>query len=294
MRDQAHRLRELAARTRTTELREGGPTLRRILAVTSGKGGVGKTNVVANLGAALARRKRTVTVLDADFGLANLDILLNLNPPKNLSHLFRGEARAEDVLVQVEPGFRVIPGASGVEELAEMEDRERRGLLGALATLTDGEDFVLIDTAAGIGRNVVELCLAAGEVILVTNAEPTSLTDAYGLLKVLRARDPHLVIRLLVNSAASPGEGRSVHARLREVVERFLGGGLEYLGHVARDECVGRAALRQVPFVRAYPRSSAARCIEAAADALIDGGGPSRAPRDFWTRLLGADGGAGR
>lgn len=129
MRDQAHRLRELAARSRTADSPGTGTAAGRILAVTSGKGGVGKTSVVANLGAALCRRKRTVTVLDADFGLANLDILLNLSPSKNLSHLFRGEARAEEVLVHVEPGFRVIPGASGVEELAEMEDRERRDLM---------------------------------------------------------------------------------------------------------------------------------------------------------------------
>jgi flagellar biosynthesis protein FlhG len=257
-----------------------------VLAVASGKGGVGKTSLVANLGAVLARRGRRVTALDADFGLANLDILLNLNPPRNLGHLLRGEARAAEVVVEAAPGLRVISGASGVQALADLGGGERRGLLEALAPLTDGQDFLFLDAAAGIGRNVVDLCRAAREVLLVTNAEPASLTDAYGLAKVVWAQDPEVEVRLVVNGVSGAEEGQAVHARLDEVVGRFLGRRLGYLGHVVRDEHVGRSARRQTPFVLAYPRCAASRCVEALADALLESA-PSPAEEGFWERLLG-------
>lgn len=288
MRDQAQRLRDLA-RARAEE-GEAAPALacppRRVLAVASGKGGVGKTSLVANLGAVLARRGRRVTALDADFGLANLDILLNLNPPRNLGHLLRGEARAQEVVVEAVPGLRVISGASGVQALADLGGGERRGLLEALAPLTDGQDFLLLDAAAGIGRNVVDLCRAAREVLLVTNAEPASLTDAYGLAKVVWAQDPGVEVRLVVNGVGDAEEGRAVHARLDQVVARFLRRRLGYLGHVARDEHVGRSARRQIPFVLAYPRCAASRGVEALADALLECA-PPPAEEGFWERLLG-------
>lgn len=287
MRDQAERLRELAARARPGVPPPAGEEAAgrgRVLAVTSGKGGVGKTNLVANLGTALARRGRATTVLDADFGLANLDILLNLNPHRNLGHVLRGEAMPAEVVVAA-GDLRVIPGASGIESMAEMADEERRGLLDSLLPLTAGQDFLLIDTAAGIGRNVVDLCRAAGEILLVTNPEPTSLTDAYGLAKVLWSRDPELPVQLVVNSVASEAEGRAVHAKLQEVSRRFLGARLLFLGHIVRDECVPRAARRQLPFVTAYPRSPASRCVEALAERLLDD--PPRAgAATFWHRLL--------
>ncbi|MBE0617783.1 MAG: MinD/ParA family protein [Proteobacteria bacterium] len=286
MRDQAQGLRELAARAR------GGddaavPLPGRVLAVASGKGGVGKTSLVANLGSVLARRGQKVTVLDADFGLANLDILLNLNPARNLGHLLRGEARADQVVLEAGPGLRVIPGASGVQDLADLGGEERRALLASLAPLTGGQDFVLVDAAAGIGHNVVDLCRAAGEVLLVTNAEPTSLTDAYGLVKVVWARDARVEVRLVVNAVAGPDEGRAVHAKLDQVVARFLQRRLSYLGYIARDEHVARSAQRQTPFVLAYPRCPASRCVEALAGALLESAPPS-ADQGFWHRLLAA------
>lgn len=259
------------------------------MAVASGKGGVGKTNVVANLGTLLAGRGLAVTILDADFGLANLDILLNLNPRRNLGHLLRGEAGPEEVLVEASPGLRVIPGATGMETLADLGDADRESLLSSLAPLTAGADLLLIDTAAGIGRNVVALCTAASEVILVTNPEPTSLTDAYGLTKVLLGRRPEGVIRLLVNSVSGAEEGQAVHRTLDEVVRRFLGAGIGYLGHLPKDDYVGRATRRQTPFVTAYPRCRASLGLAAVADALLGetrgrpkpGGEPT-----FWRRLL--------
>ncbi len=287
MKDQAARLRELAFRAREPEA--GLPSGRaRVVAVTSGKGGVGKTSLVANLATVLARRGRRVTVLDADFGLANLDILLNLSPARNLGDLLRGEARAEEVVLEVEPGLRVIPGASGVDALAEVHGEERRRLLASLASLTGDQDLLLVDTAAGIGRNVVDLCRAAGEILLVTNPEPTSLTDAYGLLKVLWHGHGTDKVRLVVNGVAGADEGRALHARLAQVVQRFLQRRLDYLGHIVRDECVGLSALRQTPFVTAYPRSPASRCVAELAAALVEGAGePS--DTEFWSRLLAAE-----
>ncbi len=284
MRDQAQRLRELAARARTDD-GAAAPPPGRVLTVASGKGGVGKTSLAANLGAALAGRGQKVTVLDADFGLANLDILLNLNPARNLGHLLRGEARPDEVVLEAAPGLRVIPGASGVQDLADLAGEERRALLASLAPLTGNQDFVLVDAAAGIGRNVVDLCRAAGEVLLVTNAEPTSLTDAYGLVKVVWGRDPGVAVHLVVNGVAGPEEGRAVHAKLDQVVARFLQRRISYLGHIARDEHVSRSARRQTPFVLAYPRCPASRCVEALAAALLESTAPA-ADQGFWQRLL--------
>lgn len=287
MRDQAEKLRQLAgcggAECSQDRLHGGG----RVLAITSGKGGVGKTNLAANLGAVLAERGNTVTVLDADFGLANLDILLNLNPRRNLRDVVNGEADVSEVVVEVSPSFRVIPGASGVAVLADLDEVQRANLLRSVAPLTRDQDFVLIDTAAGIGRNVIDVCLAAGEVLLVTNPEPTSLTDAYGLVKLLFSRRAEVAVSLVVNSVENSQEGRAVHSKLDQVMNRFLGEGIAYLGHIVRDDCVGHAALRQTPFVTAYPRSAASRCLGTLASALV--GGQSRSAGGavgFWQRLL--------
>ncbi len=287
MSDQAARLRALAARSRPAATPSDGGG--RVVAVTSGKGGVGKTSLVANLATELAGRSVPVTVLDADFGLANLDILLNLAPAHNLGHLLRGEARGEDVVVTVEQGFRVIPGASGVEALADLDPASRDRVLAELGPLADPGGLLLIDTAAGIGRNVVDLCLAAGEVIVVTNGEPTSLTDAYGLIKVLWGRGPDTRVRLVVNSARDEAEGRAVYDRLAEVVQRFLGRDIAFLGTIVEDAYVRRAARRQAPFVAAYPRSPAARCVARIADDLVRDLPPGGAGAGmFWARLAGA------
>jgi flagellar biosynthesis protein FlhG len=268
--DQAQKLRELARQKRPAEakpmaLPEGGG---RVLAITSGKGGVGKTNVVANLGSALAGRGHKVLALDADFGLANLDILLNLNPEKNLAHVLRGEATTEEVVVEALPGFSVLPGASGIQSLADMDALDREKVMKGLTPLVNGYDYVLIDTAAGIGNNVVELCIAAGEVVLVTNPQPTSLTDAYGLTKVILGRSPDIAVRTIVNLVSGPEEGRKVWAKLNDVVKEFLDREIEYLGHISRDDCVNRATSRQQPFVSAYPRSKATACVEKLADSI--------------------------
>lgn len=285
MKDQAERLRSLAGKSRKAPepLPEGAG---RVIAVASGKGGVGKTSVVANLGAALARRGRRVLALDADFGLANLDILLNLRAGKNLGHLLRGEATAEEIVQEAAPGFSVLPGASGVERLADLDAADRERVLSGLFRVAEGFDYVLIDTAAGIGRNVTELCLAAREVLLVTDPEPTSLTDAYGLSKILFAQSADVALRLVVNSASGEAEGRAVGEKLNQVMGRFLQREIPYLGHIAQDPFVSKATARQTPFVLAYPRCPAALCVEKLAGEL-EGAAPGTRSGvgGFWNRL---------
>lgn len=286
MSDQAERLRKLAGGVRAAKaggaLSGGGA---QVLAVASGKGGVGKTNVVANVGFALAARGARVLALDADFGLANLDILLNLAPKLNLGHLLRGEATAAEILANAAPGFDVVPGASGIQQLADMDSADRMRVVEGLSLLASGYDFILIDSAAGIGRNVVELCLAAMRVLIVTDPQPTSLTDAYGLAKVLLGREAGVELRLIVNSAKGEEEGRAVAVKLNSVMKRFLSREIEYVGHIARDENVSRATSRQMPFVAAFPRSKAARCVEEIASALLASKGPEHTGSPFWSRL---------
>lgn len=284
MSDQAERLRQLAKASRK-EVAPIPSSGARVLAVASGKGGVGKTNMVANVGWALARRGRKVLALDADFGLANLDILLNLAPEKNLGHFLRGEADAAEIIAEAAPGFSVLPGASGIQELAELDGSDRARIVAGLAGVASGYDFILLDTAAGIGRNVVELCLAARDVLLVTDPQPTSLTDAYGLAKVLIARDRDIPIGVVVNSVASAAEGRAVCEKLSEVVKRFIGRELNYVGHVVKDDCVARATRRQQPFVSLFPRAKASECVEAVAASLIEGSNGAAGATSFWTRL---------
>lgn len=284
MTDQAARLRQLAmAGKKAPEPLAGGKAI--FMAVASGKGGVGKTSLVANLGCALSKRGRKVLALDADFGLANLDIILNLGPGKNLGHFLKGEATAEDIVKEAAPGFSVLPGASGIDGLADMDSSDRQRIVSGLSVLSGRFDYVLIDVAAGIGRNVIELCLAANDVLLVTDPQPTSLTDAYGLAKILMGRSPGIDLRVVVNSVKSAEEGRAVYAKLNEVVKRFLKRELEYAGHIARDDFVSKATSRQEPFVSAYPRSAAAKCVEELADGILDRKGGRAGNQAFWSKL---------
>lgn len=278
-------------RTEPGELGEpAGPP--RVVAVTSGKGGVGKTNVVANLALALSRRGKQVIVIDADLGLANVDTLLGLHPRATLRHVLRGECSVADVLLDGPGGMRIVPAATGFEEMTALEPGQRLHLLDQIDCLEDAFDVLLIDTAAGISSNVTFFAVAAQETLVVISPEPTSLTDAYALIKVLSQRYAELEFGVLVNMTRSETEGRRAFAQLARVAERFLGVSLRYEGSVPFDGELREAVRRQQAVLELAPRTPASRAFEDLAGRLV-ARAPSIRPKGglqfFFRRLLEGD-----
>lgn len=230
----------------------------RVIAVTSGKGGVGKTNVTVNLGAALSELGQRVLLLDADFGLANIDVMLGLRPTHNLYHVLKGERALEDILLNGPCGMKVVPAASGVAEMANLSDIEYGGLIRAFSDLGESIDVLLVDTAAGISSGVASICRAAQDVLVVVCDEPASITDAYALIKVM-SRDYGLNrFRVLANMVHQASEGRQLFEKLARVAEKFLDVTLDYVGIMPFDESVRKAVQKQKSVVEAFPRSRAA------------------------------------
>lgn len=264
----------------------------RIVAVASGKGGVGKTNVAANLAVALARLGQRVCVLDADLGLANLDVLLGLSPEASLLHVLRGERRLADVMVEGPEGIRIIPAASGFQEMTALGAEERLRLIEEVDALDGTMDVLLIDTAAGISANVLYFAAAAAEVLLVITPEPTSLTDAYALVKVLSGQYGRSEFLVAVNMAAGAADAEAAFKRLARVSERFLRVRLEYQGYVPYDDAVSRAVRTQLPVVLSAPGTPASLALIELARRL--GARPPSAPTGgvqfFFRRLLGESG----
>jgi|Deesub1362A_J573_1020465.scaffolds.fasta_scaffold00029_32 flagellar biosynthesis protein FlhG len=269
MRDQAYKLRTLAHRVIRPRV-QVDPTITRVIAITSGKGGVGKTNLSVNLGLALARMGKRVFLFDADLGLANVEVLLGLNPPHTLYDvLYRGK-RLEDVVVTGPFNLQIIPGGTGIQELANLDSSQRERLIDMLSYLRTAE-FLLIDTGAGISRSVLGFVAAAREVILVVTPEPTSLTDAYSLIKILARYKVHSEIGLVINRAASEREAAEAAVKLQLVCGKFLRFTVRHIGSIAEDPVVIRAVKNQEPFVLVEPNSVAAREVEAIARYLLSG-----------------------
>jgi ATPases involved in chromosome partitioning len=234
----------------------------RVLAVASGKGGVGKTNVSVNLAVALAHMGRKVLVFDADLGLANVDVMLGLHPQYNLSHVLSGERSLEEILVEGPAGVRIIPASSGIQRMAELSPAEHAGMIRAFSELSSDVDVLLVDTAAGISDSVVSFSKAAQEVIVVVCDEPASITDAYALIKLLNKEHNVRRFRVLANMAHSPQEGRELFAKIVRVTDRFLDDVvLDFMGSVPYDEYLRKAVQKQRPVVEAYPRSKAAQAF---------------------------------
>jgi flagellar biosynthesis protein FlhG len=264
MSDQASRLRALAR----AEAPEGTLFNSRVMAITSGKGGVGKTNVVAGLAMALANVGQRVVVLDADFGLANLDILLGLTPTHTLEHVLRGEKLLEEILLDGPRGIKVIPASSGIQELTRLDAASELRLIQGLQRVAEHQDWLLIDTAAGIHDSVLKLLIAAQEIILVTTPEPTSLVDAYAMVKVVHLRDPKKPIWLLVNNAQSEAEAEETIEQLQAATLRFLGRELQVLGLIPSDPFILQSVREQRGVVDLYPRSPSALAFRTIADQL--------------------------
>lgn len=233
----------------------------RVIAVTSGKGGVGKTNVSVNLAASLALAGREVMLMDADLGLANVDILLGLQPAYDLQHVISGDKTLDEVIISGPLGIHVVPASSGVERMADLTNVEHASLIGAFSSLVQPIDVLIVDTAAGIADGVVSFAKACQEVIVVVCDEPTSLTDAYALIKVLSLYHGVKQFQILANMVQDESQGLNLYEKLLSTTDRFLEVGLKYLGTVPFDEQLRRAVRAQKPVVEAYPRSPASRAL---------------------------------
>ncbi len=247
------------------------------IAVTSGKGGVGKTSVVINLAAALARLGRTVGVLDADFSLGNVDVLLGLAPERHLGHLLCGEAGIDDIVMTGPSGVQIVPASSGLRELSTLTPMQWQRLTRALDDLSRRLDFLIIDTAPGIGDTVIDLASATERVILVTSFDPSALVDAYATIKVLTTVNPQREIGLLVNAVRDERDGRAVFEQLSVAAQRFLDRGLSYYGFVPEDRALRDSILNHATVVDLAPQAPASRCFRALAKRLSglgSSGGP--------------------
>jgi flagellar biosynthesis protein FlhG len=240
-----------------------------VIAVTSGKGGVGKTYVTVNLAIALRRAGKRVAIFDGDFGLANVDVVLGLTPAYHLGHVVAGVQTLKSIILEGPEGIHIIPASSGIQELTSMGDRRRQALLAQFGELVDDYDYILIDTAAGISDNVMRLLKAARRVVVVCAPEPTAIVDAYALIKVLFRREEGKEVFLLVNSVQDSVEAEEVHRQLAQVVERFLGRRIELLGSIPRDARVAESVRRQEPLMLSHPKTLVSRCFMKIAETLL-------------------------
>ncbi len=306
VRDQASELRllmeawERSPRVATREAESPPAEARksaRVIAVASGKGGVGKTNIAANAAIRLAQLGRRVVLVDADLGTANVDVIMNVSAPFGLSHVLRRERTLEEIAVPLGPRLRLLAGVSGLVGAADLSAVGREELIAAFSRLCEGCEYLVIDCGAGISSNVVGFACAADEVLLVTTPEPTAMTDAYALLKVLGRGEVRPDVGLVVNQAQSPREAQETADRFGATAARFLGTPVDCAGRIPRDDCVAAAVRRRVPLLFAYPHSPAAAGISALADRLAAGSadrarraggrrGSADAPHGFFRRVM--------
>lgn len=261
-----------------------------VLSVTSGKGGVGKTNVSVNLACCLARAGKRVVLLDADLGLANVDVLLGLTPHHNLFHLFHEGASLRDILLETPYGFSILPASSGMSEMLTLSTGQKLELLEAVDELEEQVDYLIVDTGAGIHDNVVYFNLAAQERIVVLTPEPTSLTDAYALIKVLKLRHGVEHFKVLVNMSPDAKNAREVFTRLHAASDHFLSGvSLDYIGFIPRDPAVRKAVVNQTPFCVAEPDCAAGQAMQQVAMTVQTWDVPENLDGNikfFWKKLL--------
>ncbi|GHU39984.1 site-determining protein [Spirochaetia bacterium] len=264
MADQAEQLREMMSNNAPEKIaRRHDSKKNRIITVASGKGGVGKTNMSVNMALAYARLGKKVIVMDADLGLANVNVMLKMIPKWNLYHVIRKQKTMKEILVETEYGIGIVAGASGFSKIANLNEDERQNFIDELNTLSSA-DIIIIDTSAGVSSNVLDFIACADDAVIITTPEPTAITDAYGIVKIIATEIDSLEmgLKLVVNRVHNVAEAKKVADRMTTIAGQFLNVKLEYLGFVYDDPAVSQAVLRQRPFMVDSPRSKAAQCVQ--------------------------------
>ncbi len=266
-------------------------TAPRVLSFSSGKGGVGKTNIVVNTAIALSRLGQKVLILDADMGLANIDVMLGLTPQWTINHVFAGHKTLQDVVLEGPEGILILPSSSGTTELINLGESEKLFLLDGLEDLASDIDMLFIDNSAGISDNVFYFNMAAQQRVVVVTPEPTSITDAYALIKLMSSRHQVKSFSILVNSVHSANEAKKVYRQLTTVADRFLDSiSLDYLGFILKDDSVPRAICQQKALLQVYPDSNAGKGFVTLAQTILNqrlDNAPQGNIVFFWKQLLG-------
>ncbi len=261
MQDQASGLRKLA---------RGKKSKAKTIVITSGKGGVGKSSFAVNFALSLGKNGQRVAILDADLGLANLDLLMGIPTTYNIMHLLEGQKRLSEIILQGPYGVKLIPGGSGIVELANISELKLKGLIEAFGVLDPYLDYFIIDTGAGINKQVLAFALAADEVFTVTTPEPTSLADSYGIIKILQKGNPTLPINIVVNQADNLAHGERIYQRLKLICKNFAAKDVGLVGIIPRDIAVSKAIRNQIPLLIFQPKSKAAVAINQAASRYLE------------------------
>jgi flagellar biosynthesis protein FlhG len=245
------------------------PEYIKVIAVSGGKGGVGKTNVSLNTAISLAKLGKRVLVLDADLGLANVDVMLGLRVKRNLSHVLSGECELDDIIIQGPAGINIIPATSGTQSMVDLTPAEHAGLIRAFSDMKTKFDILIVDTAAGISDMVLSFCRASQDVLLVVCDEPTSITDCYALMKLLSRDHGLFKFKVVANMVRTPNEGKNLFAKLAKVTDRFLDVTLELVAVIPYDENIRKSVRKQQAIVEAYPNSPASIGLKALAKNIV-------------------------
>ncbi|MBN1500413.1 MAG: MinD/ParA family protein [Spirochaetes bacterium] len=262
--DQAANLRRLVVAKKDTI-----PSNTRSIAITSGKGGVGKTSLAVSLSIALAKGNASVTLLDADLGLANINVILGIIPKFNLYHVIKGKKKLKDIVIEVPEGIKIIAGAAGFHQLANLNEKQRADFISELSEIAN-DDFLIVDTGAGVSQNVLSFLTSSDEIIVVTTPEPTAITDAYGIIKSIASQSTDKTIKLIVNRCQSVSEGKRVAQRIINIAGQFLNIKVENLGFVFDDISVPKSVRSQKPFIVSYPKCKASVCVNIIADKIAN------------------------
>ncbi|MCL2805868.1 MAG: MinD/ParA family protein [Treponema sp.] len=283
MEDQAEKLREIMKRKKdgvnanpvSARLSSAAKTpskssdKARIITVTSGKGGVGKTNLSVNMALAFARLGKKVVVMDADLGLANVNVMLNMIPKYNLYHVIKKQKTIREILVETEYGISIVAGASGFSQIANMGEEDRKDFIAELDTLSNA-DIIIIDTSAGVSSNVLDFIAAADDAVIITTPEPTAITDAYGIIKIIATEydSLNMGLKLVVNRAKGAAQAKGVADRMINIAGQFLNLKVDYLGFIYDDPAVQQAVFTQKPFMVVAPKCQASNCVQHIVDRM--------------------------